>query len=122
MMTPEQEKRRDDIRGRCDEATPGPWEMTTMEIPDAPDWNNIVFGRKPGGAVARDIWDASCEDAEFIASARDDVPWLLSLLDAETARADAARVERDEARAALAKAQEGWANCDDALDRTKAEG
>ena len=38
---------------------------------------------------------ASRDDAQFIAHAREDIPALLDALDAETARADKAEVERD---------------------------
>ena len=88
------------IRARCDAATPGPWEM----IPDIrPDVINPEIRSKAkntgycgGGQIVKDLHKSPghiCEfakyykphsniaDAEFIASARQDIPALLAHID-----------------------------------------
>jgi|GEM_PF-1330345 len=100
-MTPEQEQRLREIEERVIKATPGPWYAhnldddmsmnvflvaTTPEEPD-PWWDGeeeakkvvaITLLQSPRVAdVADGRWE---ENAGFIAHAREDVPWLLSLI------------------------------------------
>lgn len=66
-----------DIRARAEAATPGPWRDYHN-----PDWGWLVVG------ICADVQP---QDAEFIAHAREDIPYLL---DAPTA-SEPARVARD---------------------------
>lgn len=59
----------DEIRARVEVATPGPWRAH----PDG-----LVWAERPGDPVSG---STETEDAEFIAHARTDVPWLLDRLD-----------------------------------------
>ena len=65
------------IRARCEAATPGPWFSNAGLLVDvaAPGKANDgqTVCRMPGGAASR-----SSHDADFIAHAREDVPWLLA--------------------------------------------
>jgi len=67
-MTPEETERRlDEIEGRCEAATPGPWDEVNM-------FKILRFGP--------DRWADHSKDqlnARFIAYARDDIPELLAL-------------------------------------------
>lgn len=98
-MTQEDSVRRlAEIRERADKATPGPW--TTNEFNDVLAGEIAVAESVPfeGGGVYQE------DDAEFIAHSREDVPYLLSVIDSLTA-------ERDEARFALGMADldiRGW--------------
>ena len=94
------EDRLTEIRARADAATPGPWTVT--------DDGALSSGVPPSSPVA---------NGEFIAHARDDVPWLLgeierlkaevAMLVARYGEADGARlVEKDRADKAEAKVRE----------------
>lgn len=90
-------KRLAEIKARCEAATPGPWVMRRPhdededhEHIDGPDGSPIAMGH-----VGEDIG----ADAEFIANAREDVPFLL------------AKLEEAERKSATAEtAADGFAN------------
>jgi len=59
-----------EIRARADAAMPGPWKAKARETPEEREWGvyEVVGTAWPGtGRVC---------DMEFIAHARDDIPWL----------------------------------------------
>lgn len=117
------------IRARADAATPGPWECSIgdgqMVYVGAPEPLDVHVCSTDLAGI-----DFAVEDAEFIAHAREDVPWLLAALAAAQAenkaltkqaaadhrgwsasrrsiceQSDRYKAERDEARAGLAAAQ-----------------
>lgn len=125
--------RLDEIKARCDAATEGPWQWRNsngepMLLSRAPGLYVVMTFERMGmhGAqpVFRDpenpnvlkpagrenIYEFS--DAEFIAAAREDVPWLLAEVERLTAERDAlaAKVARVEALAEewRYKGQFGW--------------
>lgn len=78
--------RLDEIRARCEKATPGPWEEQVMfhsEEPGhsaagphcVPDLSNEDVDELEADELAEEQAQA---DAAFIAAARSDVPWLVS--------------------------------------------
>jgi len=80
-------RRIDEIRRRCEAATPGPWvDMSTR---------HEVGPIRSAETIAEICRDPELDDREadrdFIAHAREDVPWLLNIL----ATADQERAERD---------------------------
>lgn len=91
-------ERLDEIRRRCEAATPGPWEAIQ-------DWYDgplaqVVCGTSGivCGVSHKDrLIDEEASIATFIAHARDDIPWLLSQLASEQAAAAEAVQERDKA-------------------------
>ena len=68
------------IRAQADAATEGPWEL----LGDG----EYVSG--PGILVAPDDGGVTSADAEFIAAARTDVPWLLDQVESRDKALDAA--------------------------------
>lgn len=91
--------RLDEIRARTEAATKGPWTVgervevdglvdvyevpiqspsTNEEQPDVPD--EVAVVRYNAGGFHFPHADARC-DAEFMAAAREDVPWLLAEMD-----------------------------------------
>lgn len=70
--------RADEIRTRAEKATPGPWKITwpSEEVEDA-----------DGRLVAADARQNS-DNTEFIAHAREDIPWLLAERDRLTKNLD----------------------------------
>ena len=68
------------IRAQADAATDGPWEL----LGDG----EYVSG--PGILVAPDDGGVTSADAEFIAAARTDVPWLLDQVESRDKALDAA--------------------------------
>ena len=87
------DKRLDEIRAREAKATPGPWRrcmslsvVTNQSHPlcevSSPDQR--LFEKEPGEVVAG-------EDADFIAHARQDIPWLRTQLELALKVVDAAR-------------------------------
>lgn len=109
-VTTEQDsvRRLAEIRERAEKATQGPWT--------ADEWNDIHAGKvavaeaypNEGGGVYQEV------DADFIAHSREDVPYLLSLIDFLTAERDnavwradrldeAGRVQQSRAEAAEAE-------------------
>lgn len=86
-------ERLEEIRGRCEAATPAPWScwngyevarsngvMAMTHIgPARPDAGGLMGDWKKMGSA--DLY-ASREDAEFVAHAREDIPFLLNLVGA----------------------------------------
>lgn len=64
------DKRIEEIKARCEAATPGPWDIIL-------NGHNIKVERTPA-------------NIDFIAHAREDIPWLLDQLAEAQRRADAA--------------------------------
>ena len=105
----------DEIRARCAEATPGPWNYDERIGGVAVYYGNRVncivdsegrrlyyknghFDKKTGWTI-----DAqSCHDAHFVAHSREDIPWLLA--EVERLQAENAALERE--RDALLQAVE----------------
>jgi hypothetical protein len=77
-----------EIRARVEQATKGPWEPYDNHIV-LPDVGAVEFDS--GNPIPGD----SSNDTRFIAHAREDVPYLLSALDASQAKRQAAERERD---------------------------
>ena len=99
------DRRLDEIRARCDVAVAGPWAWRTKDNEKAQAGSSfypkdLVTGAEPyidnyddgppilmGAGIilnaARCVCDLSIEieDASFIAHSRDDVPWLLEMVD-----------------------------------------
>lgn len=69
--------RLNEIEARANAATEGPWEAKS-ETPTMAGavWNLRITG-KPGIRMNVTEWQHGMENAEFIAHARTDVPWLL---------------------------------------------
>ena len=103
--------RLDEIKARCDAATPGPWsaaderELWREDDPSIePSW--CVSQMRPGfeatsptegymGDVftTAGFFESTRSDAEFIAAAREDVPWLIEQVERlERWKAEAAEV------------------------------
>lgn len=91
-----------EIKARCEAATPGPWVRRE-------DWSAKVERVYPPGSLLDSIGMAEQSsvfwlqgsnrpnfraDGDFIANAREDVPWLLARLAAAEAERDAAERER----------------------------
>jgi len=68
-------KRIEEIKARCEAATPGPWDIIL-------NGHNIKVERTPA-------------NIDFIAHAREDIPWLLDQLAEAQRRADAAVADLD---------------------------
>lgn len=65
--------RLDEIQARADAATDGPWTWASHRTVDGDEW--AVFDPHDWALASnRDGWTP---DAEFIAAARTDVPWLI---------------------------------------------
>jgi hypothetical protein len=110
------EQRIAEIRARVEKATPGPWEP----VPDGcaacteTEWDVDPLEIGCHGMFAHFI------DADFIAHAREDIPYLLSLLaerDAEIARL---RQEFWESQQANGQMAYRWANAADELSTLQA--
>lgn len=87
-------ERLDEIRARVDKATPGPWKLWAMSVMADPVGNSNF----DDALLIADTHDPHrglrTFNAQFIACARGDVPWLLARLDAVTALVDAAEAAR----------------------------
>lgn len=93
----------DEIMARCEAAIQGPWRYI---------WQNdhlVCLGFESGDVKRWDIIGAIKDEAtgEFIAAAREDVPYLLGEVDRLTASLAAMTAERDEYKA-RAEAAVGW--------------
>lgn len=77
-------KRLEEIKARCEAATKGPWDYDGMhpEINAPDEWGMIIsmLRMHPGDEILDDFGHAFNPDFEFIANARDDIPWLLTQL------------------------------------------
>jgi hypothetical protein len=109
-----------EIRERCEAATPGPWAADGDRVfpvgwPAVATchWQFGSVGGPAGHPMLKDhpdwgggLWNARA-NADFIAAAREDVPYLLT--EVERLRADVARLEeeRDRLREALDNARVG---------------
>ena len=91
---PDQTGRRAEIAARIRAATPGPWEAQTLpptELHKHPAyWVNTEYTDAEGVTTFETVADCPWReaDAQFIAHARQDVPWLLAYAEsaAETGR------------------------------------
>ena len=91
MLTPEQ---LDEIRKRCEAATPGPW-YADEDAFIIDDTGRCLISALSDEAFLRD------EDAEFCACARTDIPALLAHIDALAAERNALAAQVAELRRAL---------------------
>lgn len=98
-------KRLEEIRARTERATPGPWECGgpaqisltfDQEANIIPPDTMATHGFQYGGPVAVVSVSEEAEDWPFIAHSREDVPFLLDLVD--RLRADLARAEAERDR------------------------
>lgn len=77
------------IRKQADAATPGPWEHEPPPGPGEDPMRPIcVYPKEDGGTLA--YVQPLEADAEFIAAARTDVPWLLDQVESRDKALDAA--------------------------------
>lgn len=68
----------DEIRARCESATPGPWVFKHGKDDDGRLYNEVVAPCPCCGLIATTHPIAGAGDAKFIAYAREDIPYLLS--------------------------------------------
>lgn len=101
-----------EIRARAEQATPGPWEMHTdrnyydgplVDVIPAGGGDGLLGGPGHYGFGIGDESPQSIADGAFIAHAREDVPYLLSALEASEARLKAAEQEIRDWRVAEAE-------------------
>ena len=67
--------RLDEIRARCEAATPGPWGLTGSKkqlVDSRPDQQ---YGAE---SIICDVWSNIAANANFIAHSREDIPYLLA--------------------------------------------
>jgi hypothetical protein len=88
-----------DIRARCDEATPGPWEFDRM--------SDGVFLAASGKEICAAYRPERDADMEFIANARSDIPALLDEVERLRAVAEAARILIAEVEPVIARLDDG---------------
>ena len=72
-----------EISKRADKATPGPWVFrslggTNQESPEPPEYWAVD---PRGNILAADHYPGDGRDVEFIAHAREDIPFLLSVIE-----------------------------------------
>lgn len=89
MNEPLSKDQLDAIRARADAATSGPWSTRTNSFHSIEDafWGFDIEG--PPNAERGQF--ARRADAEFIAHAREDIPALLAIIDAQSAEIDELR-------------------------------
>lgn len=75
IMTREQ---LDEIKARCEDATPGPWRVYTDVDYDYTKGDFLMIGNDSGDTVVEAIYGGY--DANFIANARQDIPALLEYI------------------------------------------
>ena len=99
--------RLDEIKARADAATKGPWQWRE----DEPASLVHVTDQRmhPWNILKAPDWGPTLADAAFIAAAREDVPWLLALVESLTA-------ERDALAAAHARESEKVWNVEEVMD------
>jgi|GEM_PF-3101132 len=69
----------EEIRERAEKATAGPWEFSIKDRKNSEPRNLIEVNREEDKLnIIQDVWGR--EDAEFIAHARQDIPYLLEAL------------------------------------------
>lgn len=91
-----------EIREREQDATPGPWACYEPTPPDPDDGLWVMYETPEDGWVHTITHGDNCfteDDAHFVAHARDDIPYLLTRIDALT-------TERDDLAARLAGVME----------------
>lgn len=80
MADTEDARRLSEIRARCDEATSGPWVMWPIRSA-FPDRYQVY---SPAGGNLNVVQSGvGVSNGAFVASARDDVPWLLDLVQSQ---------------------------------------
>lgn len=72
---PETTRRLDEIKERCEQAAPGPWRVEAHDGDNAPPW---ILCDALRFAMAELVADAPTHD--FLAHAREDIPYLLAAL------------------------------------------
>lgn len=103
----------DEIKARCEAATPGPWETEGAKL------NRAVIGGKV--ELLNWVGDSlfySKDDFAFIAAAREDIPFLLAMVD--TLQAGQKMMESDQASAEM-NLERLTAERDAAMRRAEAE-
>ena len=78
----------DEIRARAEAATPGPWMWEEVKYPDEPV--HLRFGNCDFVLGRAEFY----RDADFIAHAREDIPYLLDALEQLQAENISLRAER----------------------------
>ena len=104
--------RLDKIKARAEAATDGPWSakggFTSDPMIEVYGQTVFINPDLDGDPIQPEVW----ADVEFISAAREDVPWLLTLVESLTAERDAlaAKVARVESLAEewRYKGQFGW--------------
>ena len=88
-MTPEDKKFCEEVENRCQKATPGPWkhEHGTVPLADTGDYEHFDALKaplnRPLPLTICDDWgghETACDNFNFIAHARMDIPRLLSII------------------------------------------
>ncbi len=64
------------VRKRCNLATPGPW-ISYVEGRDHTSGDSVIVRGENGGEEDLYVYGATAEDQDFIAHAREDIPYLL---------------------------------------------
>jgi hypothetical protein len=100
--------RLDEIRARADAATPGPWGVwtsmdNTRDILSEAEHPAVPLAGLYGRDGSEHPTAGEDADAEFIAAARSDIPYLLDRLAASEQEAARLRAERDAANARYAE-------------------
>jgi hypothetical protein len=87
-----------EIRARAEAATDGPWREAVLgsegydvRAPDVIRGASRIPRARPVARCGQLDWDADKANAQFIAHARQDVPWLLAEVERLTAERDRAR-------------------------------
>lgn len=85
------------IRARLEQATEGPWFAETNYSPEpycTPSWYVVNAPHHPSVQLSRYVAEAEdSQDAEFIAHAREDIPYLLAEIDTLSSRLQAREAE-----------------------------
>lgn len=89
-------KRIKEIRARCDKATRSPWTMrhfqsgtVCVQMFDPEMYCHIYGGECPPGVSEGDYAVQRLSNGNFVAHAREDIPWLLDYIDELLNRQDA---------------------------------
>jgi len=98
-------RRLEEIEKRASKATPGPWrygesrdeQWVESSLPPNVPHHLIVYDEYIG-EPDQEVWKQTANDLSFIAHAREDVPWLCSLMRKLLAIAEAACPFADERR------------------------
>lgn len=134
-----------EIRERAEAATPGPWTAPSWEVDDEPILMPLVMPAWKPHMKTEDGEEYECEgcdecldsegrsaDPHFVASAREDIPWLLQLVTEQQREIDRYRraleavnefaKEDDICTHKTIGAQHGWGACFVCLIQATAQG